>query len=81
MIDPQSKCIFLPDLCLLTKSLDHLLQSALTLHQLLTELEVSDDYIPNDSMVKISSAGIFSIAPFLNRTLSWNVNCHFMQYQ
>ena len=40
-----------------------------------------DDYIPNDSMVKISSAGIFSIAPFLNRTLSWNVNCHFMQYQ
>ena len=41
-----------------------------------------DDYTSNDSIVKISSAGIFSIAPFLlKRTLSWNVNCHFMQYQ
>ena len=39
-IDPQSNCILPPNLCLLTKSLDHLLQSALTLHQLLTNLEV-----------------------------------------
>ena len=40
-----------------------------------------DDYIPNDSMGKISFACIFSIAPLLKRTLSWYVNCHFMLHQ